>query len=70
MIVLDKINEANFPLTGTLEDQYRFLLQYAILAPSTFNTQPWQFALTESGIAVFADYSRRMPAADPETASC
>lgn len=60
-----EIEESNFPSFDTLEEQYVFLLRYAVLAPSSHNTQPWKFALTDAGIGVYADYSRRLPVADP-----
>lgn len=60
-----EVDERDFPTTGSLEDQFRFLLRYAVLAPSTYNTQPWRFAVSENGIEVYADYTRRMPIADP-----
>jgi hypothetical protein len=50
-----------------LREQALFLLRYAILAPSTRNTQPWKFAPHEQGVEVFADYTRRLPAADPNS---
>ncbi len=65
MIAHDEIASADYPAAGSREEQFRFLLRYAVLAPSTFNTQPWKFALSDEGIAVFADYTRRMPVADP-----
>jgi nitroreductase len=61
----DLVDERAFPQTGTLEEQFHFLVRYAILAPSTFNTQPWKFLVTTDGIQVFVDYARRMPVADP-----
>lgn len=60
-----RIDEREFPRTGTLEQQFAFLLRYAILAPSTHNSQPWRFVLSENGIEVYADYGRRLPVADP-----
>ncbi len=54
-----------FPRNGPAEAQFTFLVRYATLAPSTHNTQPWKFSVTEHGIEVYADYSRRLPAADP-----
>lgn len=60
-----EVDEREFPVTGTLENQFRFLLRYVILSPSTYNTQPWRFAVSENGIEVYADYARRMPVADP-----
>ena len=59
------VNENDFPWTGSSDEQAAFLLRYAILAPSTHNTQPWKFALVPGGIEVYADYSRRMPVVDP-----
>lgn len=54
-----------FPVTGNLEEQMVFLLRFAVLAPSTYNTQPWLFRVTVDGVDVFADYTRRLPVADP-----
>jgi hypothetical protein len=59
------VSDRDFPYGGTLEEQFAFLLRYAILAPSTHNTQPWKFALSPDGIQIFGDYTRRMPVADP-----
>jgi len=59
------VDENDFPWSGSGEEQEEFLLRYALLAPSTHNTQPWKFALVPGGIEVYADYSRRMPVVDP-----
>jgi hypothetical protein len=61
-----QIEPAEFPHAGTPGEQYEFLLRYAILAPSTHNTQPWKFAIRESGVEIYADYTRRVPVADPD----
>ena len=45
-------------------DFYRFLLRYAVLAPSTMNTQPWLFRVDEEGLDVEADRSRQLRALD------
>ena len=58
-------DESQFPAQGSFGDRCLFLLRYAILAPSTRNSQPWKFALHENGIDVYADYGRRLPTADP-----
>lgn len=34
------VNEVDFPTTGTPSEQWHFLLNYAVLAPSRHNTQP------------------------------
>ena len=60
-----EVDREKFPLDGSLEEQFTFLLRYAILAPSSHNTQPWKFRLFENSIAVYADYRRRLPVADP-----
>ncbi len=59
------VDENEFPWDGPPEEQEAFLLRYAILAPSTHNTQPWKFALVPGGLEVYADYTRRMPVVDP-----
>ncbi len=60
-----ELDERLFPYDGSPGEQYAFLLRYAILAPSSYNTQPWKFQLWPDGIAVYADYTRRLPVADP-----
>jgi len=60
-----EVDDQAFPWYDTLREQYTFLLRYAILAPSSHNTQPWKFGPSDEGIAVYADYSRRLPVADP-----
>lgn len=55
-----------FPRDGTLAEQARHLLRYAVLAPSGHNAQPWAFAVSPAGeIAVYADRSRQLEIADP-----
>jgi hypothetical protein len=54
------IDEADFYELESHEEQMRFLLRYAILAPSGHNTQPWTFRVTADGVQVFADTSRRL----------
>jgi hypothetical protein len=44
----------------------RHLLRYAILAPSSNNTQPWRFGVGESEIRVYADRSRWLKVADAD----
>lgn len=42
------------------------LVRYATLAPSSHNTQCWQFRLEDGAISILPDYSRRCPAVDPD----
>jgi nitroreductase len=50
------------------------LLNYAVLAPSSHNTQPWHFTITDNTISLYADRTRALPANDPDdrelTISC
>ncbi|WDD91526.1 nitroreductase family protein [Burkholderia sp. FERM BP-3421] len=41
------------------------LLRYAILAPSSHNSQPWRFVVDDRTIAVCADRVRALPVVDP-----
>lgn len=61
-----EVLEFDYPRKGTLEEQLKFLLRYAILAPSGPNTQPWKFAINGSIISVFADLERSLPYVDPD----
>lgn len=58
--------ESDYPKGGSLEEQLKFLLRYAILAPSGPNTQPWKFAINGSVISVFADLERSLIYVDPD----
>jgi nitroreductase len=68
------VSEGDFPAAGTSAEQLCFLLNYAILAPSEYNTQPWLFKVSERTAELYADRSRRLPIVDPEdrelTISC
>src|SRR5215469_13918562 len=66
--------EADFPSTGPPAEQLRFLLHYAVLAPSGHNSQPWLFKIDEDTVELYADRSRALPVVDPDdrelTISC
>lgn len=69
------VSEDKFPREGSNVDKLRFLLKYAILAPSSHNTQPWIFRIVNNNsIEVYADRTRALPVVDPEdrelTISC
>ncbi|AXF24027.1 nitroreductase [Burkholderia pyrrocinia] len=46
-------------------DHLRSLLGYAVLAPSSHNSQPWRFLVNGTTIAVCADRVRALPVVDP-----
>lgn len=48
-----------------LDDQLKSLLNYAVLAPSSHNSQPWRFIIDGNTIAVCADRVRALPVVDP-----
>jgi hypothetical protein len=60
-----QIDEAEFYELQSSEEEMRFLLRYAILAPSGHNTQPWSFRITADGVEVLVDPNRRLPIVDP-----
>lgn len=66
------IDERRFPRYEPIASQLRFCLKYAVLAPSSHNSQPWKFHVDASGgdgvagcVEVFADRTRALPVADP-----
>lgn len=61
-----RVKESDFPATGTPADQWSFLLNYALLAPSEYNTQPWLFHVQDESVELYADYARGLPVVDPQ----
>lgn len=47
-------------------EQLLFLLRFAILAPSIYNTQPWLFRVAPPTIGLLANPAQRFAACDPE----
>ena len=61
------VTEDEFPRKGALSDKISFILKYAILAPSSHNTQPWLFRILEDKtVELYADRTRALPVVDPE----
>lgn len=61
-----QVLEQDFPLRESPTQQLEFLLNYAVLAPSGHNTQPWKFTLHQETLELWADLSRALPRVDPE----
>ena len=55
-----------FPRDGGGAERMTFLLRYAILAPSSHNTQPWRFGVGEGEIRIYVDRSRWLKVADAD----
>ena len=66
LLTMWKVKEAEFPHHGTAEEKLKFILNYAILAPSSHNTQPWLFKIDSEAIYLYADRGRGLSIADPE----
>jgi len=56
----------DFPRNGSTHDKWKFLLRYAILAPSSHNTQPWLFRLRGGEAELYADRTRACRVVDPD----
>jgi hypothetical protein len=61
-----EVSETNFPTAGTPGEKLRFLLNYAVLAPSRHNVQPWLFHIVGNTVEIYVDRSRTLPAVDPD----
>jgi hypothetical protein len=59
------VDPSGLSATGTPVDKARFAVRYAILAPSSHNTQPWRFMIIGSELLVCADRTRSLPNIDP-----
>jgi nitroreductase len=60
------VKEGDFPINGSSEERLQFLLSYAILAPSSHNSQPWKFNVSGDEIRLYADKSKWLKVADAD----
>jgi len=61
-----QIKPTEFPSNSSLRERLRYLIGYAVLAPSSHNTEPWRFRLLENQIEVRIDFSRWLRVADDD----
>lgn len=61
-----RVSEKEFPHDGTPAEKLAFCVRYAILAPSTYNIQPWYFRIGENSVSLFADRRHALPVIDPD----
>jgi hypothetical protein len=59
------VDPSGIPSSGAAIDKARFAVRYAILAPSSHNTQPWRFIVNGDELLVCADRTRSLPNIDP-----
>lgn len=55
-----------FPAGADLRTQLRFAVRYAILAPSSHNTQPWLFRIGDARVELVCDRTRALPVVDQD----
>jgi hypothetical protein len=60
------IAEQDFPAAAAPAERLRYLVNYAVLAPSGHNTQPWLFRITGQNLSLIADRTRALPVVDPD----
>ncbi len=60
-----RVEEDDFPVNGTTSEKFKFLLNYAVLAPSGHNTQPWLFKIVDDAVEFYADKTRALSVVDP-----
>ena len=61
-----QVDLADFPVCASTAELLRFTVGYAVLAPSSHNTQPWQFGIGDDHLDLYADQTRSLPVSDPD----
>ena len=62
----DQQTPTGFPADGAPEQKLRYLLHFAVLAPSSHNTQPWRFKVGENRVEIYATGSGWLRVADAD----
>ena len=65
-LALWDIAENDFPRDGSQMEKWKFFLRYAVLAPSSHNTQPWLFHILGNQLNLYADRTRACRTVDPD----
>ena len=50
------ISAEDFPANGATPEKWKFFLSYAVLAPSSHNSQPWLFHVRNNTLELYADH--------------
>lgn len=59
------LSSATLPVWAGPAERLRFLLGYAVLAPSRLNVQPWCFEIEGEEVRLYGDFRRALHASDP-----
>ncbi|MEA1938083.1 MAG: hypothetical protein U9N14_03205 [Pseudomonadota bacterium] len=60
------VEAKDFPKTGSMADKLAFAVRYAILSPSSHNTQPWRFRICDDRLDLIADRTHALVVIDPD----
>lgn len=60
------VNIEDFSEQKSEEDKLRFLLRFAVLAPSGHNTQPWDFSIKGNEMSLWVNQERSLEGSDPD----
>jgi len=58
------VQPEDFPKESTLKEKLSFLIRFAVLAPSSHNSQPWQFFVQDNVITVLPNLGRKLSESD------
>ena len=61
-----QVKAADFPYDRSDTEKLIYLVNYAALAPSILNSQPWTFTVRGNELVLVADRTRVLPVVDPE----
>lgn len=61
-----QISESDYPAQGSASEKLCFFAKYAVLAPSTYNTQPWLFYVYDGVLKLIIDRRQALAVIDPE----
>ncbi len=60
------INIDSFPYSSNMEEKIKFILKFAVLAPSGHNSQPWEFKISSNILEIYSDKQRSLEKSDPD----
>jgi hypothetical protein len=60
------VRPQEYDRAASISERLKYLINYAVLAPSTHNTQPWLLRVMGDSVDILADRSRALPVIDPE----